>query len=57
MMVETLWLPAAAKDEILVKYALGSIANQLFVSKYQMYLPDKDLLERELRELMAEDDT
>jgi predicted nuclease of restriction endonuclease-like (RecB) superfamily len=45
---------AAAKDEILVKYATGSISNQLFVSKYQIYLPDKELLEQELRELLGE---
>lgn len=44
----------AAKDEILVKYATGSISNQLFVSKYQMYLPEKALLEQELRELLEE---
>jgi predicted nuclease of restriction endonuclease-like (RecB) superfamily len=43
---------AAAKDEILVKYATGSISNQLFVSKYQIYLPEKKLLEQELKELL-----
>lgn len=43
---------AAAKDEILVKYATGSISNQLFVSKYQIYLPEKELLEQELRLLL-----
>jgi len=48
---------AAAKDEILVKYAIGSISNQLFVSKYQMYLPEKELLEQELRELLEEGST
>jgi len=32
---------AADKDEILVEYATGSISNHLFVSKYQLYLPDK----------------
>jgi hypothetical protein len=36
---------AADKDEILVEYATGSISNHLFVSKYQLYLPDKALLE------------
>ena len=40
---------AADKDEILVEYATGSISNQLFVSKYQLYLPDKQLLEEKLR--------
>jgi len=32
---------AADKDEIMVKYALGGISNNLFVSKYKIYLPNK----------------
>ncbi|MDA3810677.1 MAG: PDDEXK nuclease domain-containing protein [Spirochaetaceae bacterium] len=44
---------AADKDEILVDYATGSISNQLFVSKYQLYIPDKKVLENELRLLLA----
>ncbi|MBT3388099.1 MAG: DUF1016 domain-containing protein [Desulfobacula sp.] len=43
---------AAEKDEILVEYATGNISNQLFVSRYQIYLPKKELLEQELRLLM-----
>lgn len=43
---------AADKDEILVEYALGSISNKLFVSKYQLYLPEKEVLKEELRLLM-----
>ena len=45
---------AAEKDEILVEYATGSISNQLFVSKYQIYLPKKEMLEQELRFLLEE---
>ena len=30
------------KDELLVKYATYGMNSQLFVSKYQLYLPDKD---------------
>ncbi len=45
---------AADKDEILVEYATGSISNQLFVSQYQLYLPDKKLLEEKLRLFMGE---
>lgn len=41
------------KDEILVEYATGGITNQLFVSKYQMYLPDKKLLEKQVRAILA----
>jgi len=37
-----------------VEYATGSISNQLFVSKYQIYLPKKELLEQELRLLLEE---
>jgi len=45
---------AAHKDEILVEYALGGISNKLFVSKYQLYLPDKELLRKELRFLLGD---
>ncbi|NQV17652.1 MAG: DUF1016 domain-containing protein [Armatimonadetes bacterium] len=46
---------AADKDKILVEYATGSISNQLFVSKYQLYLPDKHLLEQELKYLLEQE--
>lgn len=42
----------AYKDHILVEYATENITNQLFVSKYQLYLPDKMLLQRELEKLL-----
>ena len=45
---------ATDKDEIMVKYATGSISNQLFVSKYQLYLPDVDLLRTQLQHLLDE---
>ncbi len=32
------------KDELLVKYAMNNINSQLFVSKYQLYLPNRDEL-------------
>jgi predicted nuclease of restriction endonuclease-like (RecB) superfamily len=45
---------AREKDELLVKYAMHNVNSQLFVSKYQLYLPDRDelkaLLEQQLRE-------
>jgi hypothetical protein len=31
-------------DEFVVKYAMHNISSRLFVSKYQLYLPDKDEL-------------
>lgn len=50
---------AADKDEIMVEYATGSMTNQLFVSKYQLYLPDVKTLKRELEQLInaADDET
>ncbi len=45
----------ADKDEILVNYATGSISNKLFVSKYQLYIPDKKMLEDELRFLLEQE--
>jgi predicted nuclease of restriction endonuclease-like (RecB) superfamily len=45
---------ATDKDEIMVEYATGSISNQLFVSKYQLYLPDVDLLRTQLQHLLDE---
>jgi len=42
----------AFKDRIMVKYALDNINNQLFVSKYQLYLPLKEDLEKELLRLL-----
>jgi len=38
----------AYKDHILVEYATDNINNQLFVSKYQLYLPNKEELAKEL---------
>lgn len=43
---------AREKDDILVKYAMHNISSQLFVSKYQLYLPNREelqsLIERQL---------
>jgi len=44
----------AYKDHILVEYATENISNQLFVSKYQPYLPDKALLSAELEKLLED---
>ena len=37
-----------------LKRQMKSIGNQLFVSKYQLYLPDKKQLENELNKLLAD---
>lgn len=47
---------ARDKDEILVEYATGGISNQLFVSRYQLYLPDTEVLKQELRRLLVVND-
>jgi hypothetical protein len=44
----------ADKNDILVEYAIGGISNNIFVSKYQLYLPDKKQLEEKVRELINE---
>lgn len=36
------------KDELLVEYATYQMNSQLFVQKYQLYLPDRETLRREL---------
>jgi len=45
----------AYKDHILVEYATQNITNQLFVSKYQLYLPDKKQLQEQLERLLSYD--
>jgi len=44
------------KDEVLVEYATGGMTNQLFISKYQIYLPDKALLEQQVRAILHSDE-
>lgn len=36
------------KDNIQVQYSLGSITNKILVRKYLTYLPDKDLLKKQI---------
>ncbi len=42
----------AYKDHLLMQYAMQGIPNQLFVSRYQLYLPDREQLENELKRLL-----
>ena len=42
----------AYKDHILMEYATEHVNNHLFVSKYQLYLPDKKQLTQELEKLL-----
>ena len=43
---------SAEKDEVMVEYAMGGISNKIFVSKYQLYLPDKKILQQKIKALM-----
>ncbi|MEO5643437.1 MAG: PDDEXK nuclease domain-containing protein [Bacteroidia bacterium] len=43
---------SSGKDEFLVEYALGGLSNKIFVSKYQMHLPEKKELQRQLDEFV-----
>jgi predicted nuclease of restriction endonuclease-like (RecB) superfamily len=45
----------ARKDEVMVEYATEHITNKLFVSKYQLYLPNKELLASELKHLLDDE--
>ncbi len=45
----------AKKDELLMEYALHGITNQLFVAKYQLYLPKKEELQKQLDIVLNEE--
>ena len=47
----------AQQDRLVMRYALQHISNQLFVSRYQLYLPDREQLEAEFRRYMGGIDT
>ena len=36
---------AKEKDDLLVQYAMHNLTSQLFVSKYQLYLPNREELQ------------
>jgi predicted nuclease of restriction endonuclease-like (RecB) superfamily len=43
------------KDNVLVEYATRGITNKIFVSKYQLYLPDRKLLQSKVNEVLDKD--
>lgn len=47
---------AREKDELLVKYAMNNVSSQLFVSKYQLYLPNRDEFKALIEKQLAEED-
>ena len=44
----TCWQIGRGKDELLVEYATYKMDSQLFVQKYQLYLPNREELRRGL---------
>ncbi len=44
---------AREKDDILIKYAMHNISSQLFVNKYQLYLPNREELKRLIEKHLA----
>jgi hypothetical protein len=38
-----------------VEYATGGISNKIFVSKYQLYLPDKKELQQKIQAIMQKE--
>lgn len=43
------------EDKLVMQYALQNISNQVFTSRYQLYLPDREQLEAELQRFMNAD--
>ena len=46
----------ASHDKLVMHYALSNISNQLFVSRYQLYLPDREQMEAELNRFLGDSD-
>ncbi len=44
------------RDRLVMQYALQNITNQVFVSQYQLYLPNREQLEAEFRRFMVQPD-
>jgi hypothetical protein len=44
---------AKEKDELVIQYAMHNVSSQLFVQKYQLYLPNKDELRIQLESQQA----
>ena len=46
----------AYEDKLVMQYALQGISNQVFVSRYQLYLPQREQLEAEFKRFMESAD-
>lgn len=47
----------ANKNDIVAEYAIGGMENQIFVSKYKYYLPDKEILEQQIEKVLMENES
>jgi hypothetical protein len=45
---------AREKDEIQIKYAMHNLSSKLYVSKYQLYLPNEHELRNEIERIYNE---
>lgn len=45
----------ASKDDIEAEYALGGLSNQVFASTYVLYLPDKEMLLKQVEDVLREE--
>lgn len=43
----------ADKDNIQAEYALGGLSNQIFASKYTLYLPNREALEEQVEKVLG----
>lgn len=43
------------KDEIVAEYALGGLSNQIFASRYTLYIPDKELLIKQVEKAINDE--
>jgi hypothetical protein len=48
---------AKEKDDILIKYALHNISSQLFINKYQLYMPDKEELQQLIKKQLLRNES
>ncbi len=47
---------SAEKNDIKMEYAMGGISNQMFTSKYQLYLPKLEELEAEIEKILPDNE-
>lgn len=41
------------KNKIMMEYALQGITNQLFIARYQLYLPKREELQKQLDKVLS----